>query len=162
MTVTHFSSMEPKGLCQLYKNPELGPICSQFNPLNAKLNPICPLQALLGAHPILHVSRIRINVIQVLAVCCFDISITCISNGLVPSAGLYFGNQSTGIFDRVVKKPATYTTYAYPIFKSLPETGFFSVEFLVVLSSHVSRIPGCYLKLGLIDFLVTIFQFSVH
>jgi hypothetical protein len=29
-----------------------------FNPLNAKLNPICHLQALL-AHPILHVSRIR-------------------------------------------------------------------------------------------------------
>jgi len=28
-----------------------------FNPLNAKLNPICPLLALLGAHHILHVSR---------------------------------------------------------------------------------------------------------
>jgi len=27
------------------------------NPLNAKLNPICPLLALLGSHPILHVSR---------------------------------------------------------------------------------------------------------
>jgi hypothetical protein len=32
-----------------------------FNPLNAKLNPICHLLALLGAHPILHVSRIRVN-----------------------------------------------------------------------------------------------------
>ena len=30
-----------------------------LNPLNAKLNPICHLLALLGAHPILHVSRIR-------------------------------------------------------------------------------------------------------
>jgi hypothetical protein len=29
--------------------------------LNAKLNPICHLLALLGAHPILHVSRIRVN-----------------------------------------------------------------------------------------------------
>jgi len=32
-----------------------------FNPLNAKLNPICHLLALLGAHHILHVSRIRVN-----------------------------------------------------------------------------------------------------
>jgi hypothetical protein len=30
-----------------------------FNPLNAGLNPICHLLALLGAHPILHVSRIK-------------------------------------------------------------------------------------------------------
>jgi len=33
-----------------------------WNPLNAKLNPICHFLALLGAHPILHVSRIRVNV----------------------------------------------------------------------------------------------------
>ena len=33
----------------------------KFNPLNAKLNPICHLLALLGAHDILHVSRIRVN-----------------------------------------------------------------------------------------------------
>jgi len=33
----------------------------QFNPLNAKLNPICHLLALLGAHHILHVSRIRVK-----------------------------------------------------------------------------------------------------
>jgi hypothetical protein len=32
-----------------------------INPLNAKLNPICPLPALLGAHHILHVSRIRVK-----------------------------------------------------------------------------------------------------
>jgi hypothetical protein len=34
----------------------------QLNPLNAELNPICHLLALLGAHPISHVSRIRVNV----------------------------------------------------------------------------------------------------
>jgi len=34
------------------------------NPLNAKLNPICHLLALLGAHHILHVSRIRVNSIS--------------------------------------------------------------------------------------------------
>jgi len=33
------------------------------NPLNAKLNPICHLLALLGAHHILHVSRIRVKCI---------------------------------------------------------------------------------------------------
>jgi hypothetical protein len=32
-----------------------------ISPLNAELKPICQLLALLGAHPILHVSRIRIN-----------------------------------------------------------------------------------------------------
>jgi hypothetical protein len=32
-----------------------------LNPLDAKLNPICHLLALLRAHPILHVSRIRVN-----------------------------------------------------------------------------------------------------
>jgi hypothetical protein len=32
-----------------------------FNSVNAKLNPICHLLALLGAHHILHVSRIRVN-----------------------------------------------------------------------------------------------------
>jgi hypothetical protein len=33
-----------------------------FNPLNTKLNPICHLLALLGAHHILHVSKVRVNV----------------------------------------------------------------------------------------------------
>jgi hypothetical protein len=32
-----------------------------INPLNAELNPICHLLALLGAHHILHVSKIRVN-----------------------------------------------------------------------------------------------------
>ena len=32
-----------------------------LNPLNAELNPICHLLALLGAHHILHVSRIRVK-----------------------------------------------------------------------------------------------------
>ena len=33
-----------------------------LNPLNSKLNPICHLLALLGGHPILHISRIRVKV----------------------------------------------------------------------------------------------------
>jgi hypothetical protein len=32
-----------------------------INPLNVELNPICHLLALLGAHHILHVSRITVN-----------------------------------------------------------------------------------------------------
>jgi ABC-type antimicrobial peptide transport system permease subunit len=32
-----------------------------INPLNAELNLVCHLLTLLGAHPILHVSRIRVN-----------------------------------------------------------------------------------------------------
>jgi hypothetical protein len=33
----------------------------EFNPLNTELNPICHLLALLGAHLIFHVSRIRVK-----------------------------------------------------------------------------------------------------
>jgi hypothetical protein len=40
-----------------------------INPLNAKLNPICYLPALLGAHHFLHVSRIRVNFILILIFC---------------------------------------------------------------------------------------------
>jgi hypothetical protein len=32
------------------------------NPSNTELNPICHLLALLGAHHILHISRIRVKV----------------------------------------------------------------------------------------------------
>jgi len=36
-------------------------VTTQLNPFNAELNPICHLLALLGAHHILHVSRVRVN-----------------------------------------------------------------------------------------------------
>ena len=36
---------------------------TNINPLNAELNPICQLLALLVAHHILHVSRIRVNML---------------------------------------------------------------------------------------------------
>jgi hypothetical protein len=39
----------------------LRPPFSVFNPLYAKLNPICHLLALLESHHILHVSRIRVK-----------------------------------------------------------------------------------------------------
>ena len=34
---------------------------SAFNPLNAELNPICYLLALLGPHHFLHVSKLRVK-----------------------------------------------------------------------------------------------------
>ena len=42
----------------LYSVSQMGVV---VNSLNAELNPICHLVALIGAHPILHVSRIRVN-----------------------------------------------------------------------------------------------------
>ena len=33
----------------------------EFNPLNAELNPICHLLALLGAHHVFHVSGLRVK-----------------------------------------------------------------------------------------------------
>jgi len=36
-------------------------LVGNINPLNTKLNPVCHLLALLGAHHILHVSRIRVK-----------------------------------------------------------------------------------------------------
>jgi len=45
--------------CKLFV-PLRGKLIS-FNPLNAKLNPICHLLALLGAHHIFHVSGLRVK-----------------------------------------------------------------------------------------------------
>jgi len=43
------------------KNEGKGEKYSVFNPLNAELNVICHMLALLGSHPIFHVSRVRVN-----------------------------------------------------------------------------------------------------
>jgi hypothetical protein len=40
-------------------------ITVEINPLNAELNPICYLLALLGTHHFLHVSRIRVILLYV-------------------------------------------------------------------------------------------------
>jgi len=36
-------------------------VLQYFNPLNAELNPICHMLALLRAHHILHISRLRVK-----------------------------------------------------------------------------------------------------
>ena len=49
----------------IYTDGEFCKVCGgivlSLNPLNAELNPICYLLALLGAHHFLHVSRIRVK-----------------------------------------------------------------------------------------------------
>ena len=50
------------GMCFLQNTPEKWNSVLCLNPLNAELNPICHLLALLGGvHHFLHVSRIRIK-----------------------------------------------------------------------------------------------------
>ena len=49
-----------------------------FNPLNAKLNPICHLLALVGAHHILHVSRVRVNINVTTIFLCKIFVLTCL------------------------------------------------------------------------------------
>ena len=41
----------------------VNPSLTSLNPLNAELNPICYLLALLGAHNFLHYSRIKVNTV---------------------------------------------------------------------------------------------------
>jgi len=54
-------------MCQLQQMGRMQCLWDCFNPLNHRLIPICPLLALLGAHHILHVSRIRANVCRILS-----------------------------------------------------------------------------------------------
>jgi hypothetical protein len=49
-----------KSLCSNYSSQH--PPLNTLKLLNAELNPICHLPALLGAHHILHVGRIRVKV----------------------------------------------------------------------------------------------------
>ena len=46
---------------KLFKRPFPEVFFNNFNPLNAELNPICHLLALLRARHILHISRIRVK-----------------------------------------------------------------------------------------------------
>jgi len=53
-----------------------------LNPINAKLNPICPLLALFRAHHILHVSRIRVkNIFLLHSSKRLTVEVTTVENG---------------------------------------------------------------------------------
>ena len=66
-----FLSCKANARVQLAKTGH-GPHSSQLevvNPLNAELNPICHLLALLGAHHIFHVSGLRVKCVVLCIVC---------------------------------------------------------------------------------------------
>ena len=52
-------------LCLPNTGLQQGTYSKSLNPLNAKLNPICHLLALLGAHRILHFSRVGVNPMRI-------------------------------------------------------------------------------------------------
>jgi len=56
-------SLEFQCMCLVFKNI--------VNPLNAKLNPTCHSLALLGAHRILYISRVRVNIVILMLFCAF-------------------------------------------------------------------------------------------
>jgi len=61
-----------------------------INPLNAKLNPICHLLALLGAHPILHISGITVKWYCYHLCCCLLLLVTCILSQFIFCCKLHF------------------------------------------------------------------------
>jgi len=78
LTETYSRVREGKYLSEMFpirnglkQGDALSPLLFNFaleyaiNPLKAELNPICHLLALLGAHLILHISRIRVKRVQV-------------------------------------------------------------------------------------------------
>jgi hypothetical protein len=48
-------------------------MATTINPLNADLNPICHLMAILEAHHILHVGKIRVKRIEISLELCLDV-----------------------------------------------------------------------------------------
>jgi len=65
--VAAYSSPLRCSILSVFGVPEFQ-LCTGINPLNAELNPTCHLLVLLGAYHILHISRIRVNTMCVLAV----------------------------------------------------------------------------------------------
>ena len=58
-----FNKAKVKTSSLLDRDGEVNGSC--FNPLNSELNPICHLLALLEAHHILHISRIRVKIVVI-------------------------------------------------------------------------------------------------
>ena len=65
--INPLKSRNIRGTGSFYLRVELSPFLqnnSDINPLNTELKPICHLVALLGAHHILHVRRIRVKTVS--------------------------------------------------------------------------------------------------
>jgi len=58
---TASKSLDTGDVCRLWTGPGSPAAAVEINPLNSKLNPICHFLAVLGAHHILHFSRIRVK-----------------------------------------------------------------------------------------------------
>jgi len=62
--IRQFGQMKDRIFVDKKKNTGIV-LYTTLNPVKSKLNPICHLQALLGAHHILHISRIRVKRVRV-------------------------------------------------------------------------------------------------
>jgi len=67
-----------------YPGPDILEFQFDFNPLNAELNPICYLLALLGAHLFLHVSRIRVKSLTLSLLMSYICGAPMVRDGFVP------------------------------------------------------------------------------
>ena len=81
----------------LYQWWLFGPVQSVINLLNAELNPIYHLLALLGAHRIFHVSRIRVNVLTGWKVWCVLLHTTVAICGIAPASGKFLEFRSSSL-----------------------------------------------------------------
>ena len=61
-------------------------VIRSLNPLNAELYPICHFLALLGAHHILHISRIRVNIVYEAIGICHATYVDCLLARQIPIA----------------------------------------------------------------------------
>jgi len=84
-----------------------------INPLNTQLNPICHLLALLGAHHILHVSRIRVKCFLILAIEAFGGNEINIQNILISETNRddYEGNQEDATLQGYLLFPVSSTCF---------------------------------------------------
>ena len=73
-----------------------------FNPLNSELSPICHLLTLLGAHHILHVSRIRVKGLN--PICHLPVLLRDLT---------FMGPCIVSIFQYISNKMQRYTVYLY-------------------------------------------------
>jgi len=97
---------------------------NSLNPLNAELNPICHLLALLGAHHISHVSRLRVKVPKIKKILLYEIKFllpnySCLTRGLPsPSPHFLCPLSSTEFFDPTPEKIPGYATAVAGILKT--------------------------------------------
>ena len=86
--------------------PNFSMLCIYFylsNPLNAQLNPICHLLALLVAHPVLPVSRIRVKSLKYLQQYCLKIYLKL--NSLPSSCSSPFNSQCYNYHTAIYRDP---------------------------------------------------------